>query len=71
MMLCYKYSFVIYVDVIYMTIITRRRGVITKLYQSKVSVLTGIKLVFIQSILWYVKVEIVIPKETTIVQNYT
>lgn len=63
---CQLYN--IYIDVIYM--ITQRRGDI-KLHQSKFSVLMGIKVVFIQSLSWYVKVEIVISKEITIIQNYT
>lgn len=61
---CQLYN--IYIDVIYM--ITQRRGDI-KLHQSKFSVLTGIKVVL--SLSWYVKIEIVISKEITIIQNYT
>ena len=55
----------IYIDVLYM--ITQRRG--DKAISA--SFLCLLELIFIQNISWYIKVEIVIPKEITIIQNYT
>ena len=53
------------IDVLY-TIMQRRGDRATS-----ASFLCLLELIFIQNISWYIKVQIVIPKEITVIQNYT